>query len=131
MKAVIADAYEQVCCDPCLAVTMSSMQNAWWLVGVHRDWCPCDVQLSADVALSSPNAMTQGKMIAVLPFVGKILEATKDSKSYRPSNPWVMGIMALLAEIYALDRLKLNLKFEIEMVFRNLGLQVRIRCYGI
>jgi hypothetical protein len=31
----------------------------------------------------------QGKMIAVLPFVGKILEATKDSKSYRPSNPWV------------------------------------------
>ena len=36
-----------------------------------------------------------------------------------------MGIMALLAEIYALDRLKLNLKFEIEMVFRNLGLQVR------
>lgn len=33
--------------------------------------------------------------------------------------------MALLAEIYALDRLKLNLKFEIEMVFRNLGLQVR------
>lgn len=32
--------------------------------------------------------------------------------------------MALLAEIYALDRLKLNLKFEIEMVFRNLGLQV-------
>jgi hypothetical protein len=34
----------------------------------------------------------QGKMIAVLPFVGKILEATKDSKSYRPSNPWVRDI---------------------------------------
>jgi CCR4-NOT transcription complex subunit 1 len=64
-------------------------------------------------------------MIAVLPFVGKILEATKDSKSYRPSNPWVMAIMSLLAEIYGLDRLKLNLKFEIEMVFRTLGLQVR------
>ena len=64
-------------------------------------------------------------MIAVLPFVGKILDATKDSKSYRPSNPWIMGIMALLAEIYAMDRLKLNLKFEIEMVFRSLGLQVR------
>ena len=70
----------------------------------------------------------QGKMIAVLPFVGKVLEATKDSKSYRPSNPWVMGIMALLAEIYAMDRLKLNLKFEIEMVFRNLGLQVNVFC---
>lgn len=36
--------------------------------------------------------------------------------------------MALLAEIYALDRLKLNLKFEIEMVFRNLGLQVQWPC---
>lgn len=63
-------------------------------------------------------------MIAVLPFVGKILEATKASKSYRPSNPWVMAIMSLLSEIYGLDRLKLNLKFEIEMVFRTLGLQV-------
>lgn len=31
-------------------------------------------------------------MIAVLPFVGKILEATKDSKSYRPSNPWVSNM---------------------------------------
>lgn len=70
------------------------------------------------------NAYNQGRMIAVLPFVGKILEATKDSKSYRPSNPWVMAIMSLLAEIYGLDRLKLNLKFEIEMVFRTLGLQI-------
>lgn len=71
------------------------------------------------------SSVGQGKMIAVLPFVGKILEATKDSKSYRPSNPWIMGIMSLLAEIYAMDRLKLNLKFEIEMVFRSLGLQAR------
>lgn len=35
-----------------------------------------------------------------------------------------MGILALLSEIYALDKLKLNLKFEIEMLFKDLDLQI-------
>ena len=32
--------------------------------------------------------------------------------------------MRLLSEIYALDKLKLNLKFEIEMLFKDLALQI-------
>ena len=43
---------------------------------------------------------------------------------FKPPNPWLQGILALVAEIYSQDKLKLNLKFEIEMMFRNLNLQI-------
>eukprot|EP00884_Botryococcus_braunii_P017999 jgi/Botrbrau1/4883/Bobra.0032s0038.1 len=67
------------------------------------------------------NAYEQGKMIAILPFIGKVLEPCRDNKIFKPPNPWIMGILALCVEIYALDKLKLNLKFEIEMLFRNMN----------
>jgi hypothetical protein len=54
----------------------------------------------------------------------QVLEPCKDSKVFRPPNPWVQSILALVAEVYAQDKLKLNLKFEIEMLFRNLSLQI-------
>jgi len=53
-----------------------------------------------------------------------VLEPCKDSKVFKPPNPWLQGILALVAEIYSQDKLKLNLKFEIEMMFRNLNLQI-------
>ena len=43
---------------------------------------------------------------------------------FRPPNPWITGILSLMAEIYATDKLKLNLTFEIEMLFRNFSLQI-------
>ncbi len=52
-----------------------------------------------------------------------MLEPCKDSKVFKPPNPWVQSILALVAEIYAQDKLKLNLKFEIELLFRNMGIQ--------
>lgn len=115
VKTAIGDAYEQVTAPVYITAPLNMMQL-----------CLCiDQRYGGRSRINDWEvAYEQGKMIAVLPFVGKILDATKDSKSYRPSNPWIMGIMALLAEIYAMDRLKLNLKFEIEMVFRSLGLQV-------
>ena len=54
----------------------------------------------------------------------QVLEPCKDSKVFKPPNPWVQSILALVAEVYAQDKLKLNLKFEIEMLFRNLSLQI-------
>ena len=58
-------------------------------------------------------------MIAVLPFINRILEHCKDTRVFHSQNPWLRGILALAAEIYALERLKLNLKFDIETMFRN------------
>ncbi len=63
-------------------------------------------------------------MVAVIPFVGKVLDACKDSKVFKPSNPWVATIMSLLAEIHGLEKVKLNITFEIEIICQNMGLKV-------
>ncbi|GFS30420.1 transcription regulator [Actinidia rufa] len=36
-----------------------------------------------------------------------------------------MGILGFLAEIYAMPNLKLNLKFDIEVLFKNLGVDLK------
>ncbi|RLN39514.1 hypothetical protein C2845_PM01G21230 [Panicum miliaceum] len=59
-------------------------------------------------------AYERGLMIAVIPFTSKILEPCHSSIAYRPPNPWTMGILSLLVEIYNLPNLKMNLKFDIE-----------------
>ena len=63
-------------------------------------------------------------MVAVIPFVGKVLDACKDSKVFKPTNPWVSTIMSLLAEIHGLEKVKLNITFEIEIICQNMGLKV-------
>ncbi|OIW00926.1 hypothetical protein TanjilG_10004 [Lupinus angustifolius] len=59
-------------------------------------------------------AYEKGLMIAVIPFTSKILEPCHNSLAYQPPNPWTMGILGLLAEIYSMPNLKMNLKFDIE-----------------
>lgn len=41
-----------------------------------------------------------GRLFAVTPFVAKILECAAASKVFRPPNPWTMGLMAVMAELY-------------------------------
>ena len=47
----------------------------------------------------------------------QILEPCQSSLAYQPPNPWTMGILGLLAEIYSMPNLKMNLKFDIEVSF--------------
>ncbi|KAK1261309.1 hypothetical protein QJS04_geneDACA021630 [Acorus gramineus] len=70
-------------------------------------------------------AYEKGLMIAVIPFTSKILEPCQSSLAYQPPNPWTMGILGLLVEIYALPNLKMNLKFDIEVLFKNLGVDMK------
>nr|GMC82829.1 CCR4-NOT transcription complex subunit 1 isoform X1 [Ipomoea batatas] len=70
-------------------------------------------------------AYEKGLMIAVIPFTSKILEPCQSSLAYQPPNPWTMGILGLLAEIYAMPNLKMNLKFDIEVLFKNLGVDLK------
>ncbi|KAK4801597.1 hypothetical protein SAY86_022084 [Trapa natans] len=70
-------------------------------------------------------AYEKGKMIAVIPFTSKILEPCQSSLAYQPPNPWTMGILGLLAEIYVVPHLKMNLKFDIEVLFKNLGVDMK------
>ncbi|XVF73469.1 hypothetical protein PTKIN_Ptkin12aG0203600 [Pterospermum kingtungense] len=70
-------------------------------------------------------AYEKGLMIAVIPFTSKILEPCQSSLAYQPPNPWTMGILALLTEIYSMPNLKMNLKFDIEVLFKNLSVDMK------
>ena len=45
-------------------------------------------------------AFEEGKLIAVAPFVAKVLEGCKSSTVFKPPNPWVLGLVSTLKEIY-------------------------------
>ncbi|KAG7756020.1 hypothetical protein KL947_004069 [Ogataea haglerorum] len=56
----------------------------------------------------------------VIPFVCKVIDQTKSSKVFEYPNPWLLGILQLLKELYNVANLKLTLKFEIEVVCNSL-----------
>lgn len=59
-------------------------------------------------------------LVCVLPFVCKILEKAVDSSVFKPPNPWLMGILKVLVELYQYADLTLNLKFEVEVLCNSL-----------
>ncbi|CAO1323562.1 unnamed protein product [Diamesa serratosioi] len=66
----------------------------------------------------------QQELLYVVPFVAKVIESTAKSKVFKPPNPWTMAIMNVLAELHQEPDLKLNLKFEIEVLCKNLNIDV-------
>jgi CCR4-NOT transcription complex subunit 1 len=62
------------------------------------------------------------RLIVVIPFVCKVLLQGASSNVFRPPNPWLMDIIHLLIELYHNAELKLNLKFEIEVLCKGLNL---------
>jgi CCR4-NOT transcription complex subunit 1 len=65
------------------------------------------------------------RLIVVLPFTCKVFEQVMKSTAFKPPNPWVMAILRLLKELYENVALKLNLKFEIEVLCNNLKLDIK------
>lgn len=61
----------------------------------------------------------------IIPFVCKILDQAQYSKIFKPPNPWVLGVMKVLAELYECADLKLNLKFEIEVLCNAFNLKIK------
>jgi CCR4-NOT transcription complex subunit 1 len=66
----------------------------------------------------------QQELLYVVPFVAKVIESTAKSRVFKPPNPWTMAIMNVLAELHQEPELKLNLKFEIEVLCKSLNLEV-------
>ncbi|CAF0747026.1 unnamed protein product, partial [Didymodactylos carnosus] len=64
------------------------------------------------------------ELLYVVPFIAKILESCTRSKIFQPPNPWLMGIMSVLAEMHQSPEFKLNMKFEIEVLCRQLQIQL-------
>lgn len=65
-----------------------------------------------------------GRLIVVIPFVCRILEQCCRSKVFTAQNAWVNGILRLLFEFFFYTELTMNLKFEIEIACRELGVKI-------
>ena len=57
----------------------------------------------------------------VIPFACNVLVQGTRSVVFKPPNPWVNEIMATLLELYLHFDIKLNHKFEIEVLFKEFG----------
>ncbi|XP_068619927.1 CCR4-NOT transcription complex subunit 1 isoform X4 [Battus philenor] len=68
----------------------------------------------------------QQELLYVVPFVAKVLESCAKSVAFKPPNPWTMALMNVLAELHQEPDLKLNLKFEIEVLCKNLSLELAV-----
>jgi len=66
----------------------------------------------------------QQELLYVVPFGAKVLESAAKSRVFKPPCPWTMGLMNLLAELHSEPDLKLNLKFEIEVLCKTLNLEI-------
>lgn len=78
--------------------------------------------------LSLKDLLIQGydnkRLIVAIPFVCNVLAACKDSLVFRRPNPWFVAIIRVLVEMYHFGDLKLNMKFEIEVLFGKLDIQL-------
>ena len=66
-----------------------------------------------------------GRLIVAIPFVCKVLEHCSSTRAFQPPNPWLMAILRLLVELYQFANLKLNLKFEIEVLCKSLHVDLQ------
>ena len=65
------------------------------------------------------------RLIVTIPFACKTLVHAKSSKVFKAPNPWLMELLGVLSELYHCFDLKIQLKFEIEVLCRDLGLDIK------
>lgn len=62
------------------------------------------------------------RLLIVIPFTCNVLVQAKSSVVFRPPNPWTIEIIRFLLELYKFAELKLNQKFEIEVLCKELDI---------
>jgi len=62
------------------------------------------------------------RLLLVIPFTCKVLVQAAKSTVFRPPNPWLTEMLGVLMELYHFADLKLNQKFEIEVLCKGLDL---------
>ncbi|KAK6167378.1 hypothetical protein SNE40_021420 [Patella caerulea] len=84
------------------------------------------LQMEIDVKSLIYEAYQKGaqELLYVVPFSAKVLESCSKSKVFKAPNPWTLGIMNVLAELHMEPDLKLNLKFEIEVLCKTLNIDI-------
>jgi CCR4-NOT transcription complex subunit 1 len=78
--------------------------------------------------LSVKDLLVQGydnkRLLVAIPFVCNLMVSCKGSPVFHIPNPWFLAVIRVLVELYHYGDLKLNMKFEIEVLFSKLELQL-------
>ena len=61
----------------------------------------------------------------IIPFICKILEGTRNSEVFVITNPWFKGILQVINEIYSREDVKITIKQEIKLLFKNLEIDIK------
>ncbi|GAB7361968.1 hypothetical protein MBLNU230_g2005t1 [Neophaeotheca triangularis] len=70
-------------------------------------------------------AHDSSRLLVAIPFTCKVLSQAQRSRVFLPPNPWLMELLGFLSELYHFMELKLNMKFEVEVLCKDLGLDVK------
>eukprot|EP00602_Paraphysomonas_sp_CaronLab_P009030 CAMPEP_0185024952 /NCGR_PEP_ID=MMETSP1103-20130426/8098_1 /TAXON_ID=36769 /ORGANISM="Paraphysomonas bandaiensis, Strain Caron Lab Isolate" /LENGTH=2202 /DNA_ID=CAMNT_0027558051 /DNA_START=281 /DNA_END=6889 /DNA_ORIENTATION=- len=65
-----------------------------------------------------------GRLIAVCSFVAKIVEGCNESKIFHPPNPWLMAVLGVMRELFEIEGLKMNIKFEVQVLCKKIGVRI-------
>lgn len=70
-------------------------------------------------------AYQTARLVPVVPFICKVLVQAANSKVFKPPNPWTVEILTILVELYHHADMKLNLKFEVEVLCKGLDVDFK------
>lgn len=69
--------------------------------------------------------MREGKLVAVVALVTRVMNSCAKSRFFCCPNPWTMAQLSLLIEMYNLPHLKLTLRFEVEVLCKKLDVTLQ------
>ncbi|CCK72050.1 CCR4-NOT core subunit CDC39 KNAG_0I02650 [Huiozyma naganishii CBS 8797] len=69
-------------------------------------------------------AYREQRLELTIPFVTRVLQNAVNSKIFKPPNPWTLGILQVLLELNNKSNWKLNLTFEVEVLFKQFNMSM-------
>ncbi|KAF1745304.1 hypothetical protein MXB_685, partial [Myxobolus squamalis] len=69
---------------------------------------------------------SQDDVARLIPFFKSFLSCAKESFIFNINNPWILSICSVLVEIHSRPDIRNVLKFEIEMLVRSLGFNLKV-----
>lgn len=98
-----------------------------WLgaITIARDRPIVSADLDMKSLLMEAYYKGQQELLFVVPFIAKIIVSCSKSAIFGPSCAWIKAILQILAELHNEPDLKLNLKFEIEVLCKDLNVNLQ------
>ncbi|CAJ0941330.1 unnamed protein product, partial [Mesorhabditis belari] len=95
------------------------------LITIARSTCILMQELDLKSLLLEAYYKGQEELLFVIPFVAKIVCSSSKSQVFSPYSSWIRGILKVFAELHTEPDLKINLKFEIEVLFKELNIDLQ------